>query len=137
MNHFINLNFEPYHRYRMSLRFCPVCSNMMTLREGEEGVLQEFCRRCGHTQTLIRDGDEDIVVYERTLVGKVVEPRVNKVVFTDPAVPTTDEVMCPNEDCPSTKGDVPKKVKYIVLNNESLEILYHCDACKKTWKATN
>lgn len=123
------------------LQFCPKCSNMLYLREIEEGSdvkVQEYCRRCGyHGDPLAPEitAEGNIVVYERILGGKVVEPRVNEVVFTDPAVPLTNEIRCPNESCPSRTSDaVMPLAKYIVLNPDSLEMLYKCTHCDKIWK---
>jgi len=71
---------------------------MLYLREMGESTdvkLQEFCRRCGYSgdplAPEITEGG-NIVVYERTLGDRIVEPRVNEVIFSDPAVPITHEV---------------------------------------------
>lgn len=126
------------------LQFCPKCSNMLYLRETEEGSdikVQEFCRRCGyHGDPLSPEVTEggNIVVYERILGGRVVNPRVNEVLFTDPAVPITNEIRCPNETCPSrTSTDIEPGAKYIVMNSDTLEMLYKCINCDKIWKNNN
>lgn len=125
------------------LQFCPKCSNMLYLREmekeGETGVqVQEYCRRCGYSGDPLSPeitAEGNIVVYERILGGKVVEPRVNDVLFTDPAVPITNEIRCPNDTCVSRTSDTTTpSAKYIVLNADSLEMLYKCTHCEKIWK---
>lgn len=108
-------------------------------KEGMSGIeVQEYCRRCGYfgdplsPETTV---EGNIVVYERILGGKIVEPRINKVLFTDPAVPITNEIRCPNETCPSrTSGTTAPSAKYIILNTDSLEMLYKCTHCDKIWK---
>jgi hypothetical protein len=114
---------------------------MLYLREMEDGKeikVQEFCRRCGYhgdplDPSITAEGN--IVVYERILGGKMVEPRVNEVLFTDPAVPITNEVRCPNETCPSRTSDTTEpSARYIVLNPDSLQMLYKCVHCDKIWK---
>lgn len=116
---------------------------MLYLREMGEGSdikVQEFCRRCGYSgDPLHPDITEggNIVVYERIIEGHIVEPRINEVLFADPAIPATNEVQCPNDKCPSRTGSVEPSAKYIVLNNDSLEMLYRCVHCEKIWKNRN
>lgn len=113
---------------------------MLYLREMGEGTsvkVQEFCRRCGYSgdplAPEITEGG-NIVVYERVIGGKVVDPRVNEIVFSDPAVPTTNEIRCPNESCTSRTTDTQPSARYIVLNPDTLEMLYKCEHCSKIWK---
>lgn len=125
------------------LQFCPKCSNMLYLREMGEGTdiqVQEFCRRCGYSGDPLAPeitAEGNIVVYERILGGKIVEPRVNEILFTDPAVPLTNEVRCPNESCVSRTGEAEPSARFIVLNGDSLEMLYRCVHCERIWKNSN
>lgn len=108
--------------------------------EGKDVKLQEFCRRCGYSgDPLAPEITEkgNIVVYERVFGGRPVEPRVSDNVFTDPAIPTTNEIQCPNETCPSRLGREEPLARYVVLNHNSLEMVYRCEHCHKIWKNAN
>lgn len=126
------------------LRFCPNCSNMLYLREKEDTenvgkiLLVEFCRRCAfESEPEEASTTNNIVVYEKQYKGEYIKPRIDEITFSDPAVPVTREVRCPNTDCPSNsdKADAPEsEAKFIIMNLSSYSILYRCSHCSKVWK---
>lgn len=123
------------------LQFCENCSNMLYLRQSNTGGgrLIDVCRRCGFEGTPVESA-EDIVIYEKSYERGFIRPRVDVIAFLDPAVPSTKEISCPNEACPSRQADGPEpKARYIVLNPETYSILYRCEqeGCGKVWKNKN
>lgn len=126
------------------LRFCPSCSNMLYLREKEAVgtiMMVEFCRRCGYeTEPEPAENSTNVVVYEKVYTGDYVKPRIDEIAFGDPAVPTTREIRCPNNECPSnrdTAGAPEPSAKFIVMDYASYSILYQCQHCSRVWKNQN
>ena len=116
--------------------------------------LIEFCKRCGYERDPAEDSTTDsgsavasaaggvpreIVVYEKSYEQGYIQPQVDEVAFGDPAVPTTQEVVCPNTDCPSRRGDAEPSAKFIVLNPDTYSILYRCNhtSCGRVWRNKN
>jgi aspartate carbamoyltransferase regulatory subunit len=122
------------------LRFCTKCSNMLYLREvdGDSSIrIQEFCRRCGYCEdpmTPETTTEGNIIVYERIIGNRLLDPQINEIVFSDPAVPSTREIDCPNESCPSHREGVEPMARFIVLQQDNLDILYYCVHCHTMWK---
>lgn len=124
--------------------------------------LIEYCRRCGYENESfeLTDSSSDttsasasasasrvtdrfapptrgIIVYEKSYEKNYVQPRIDEIAFGDPAVPTTTEVICPNEKCDSKRDSVKASAKYIVLNPDTYSILYKCTHCSEVWKNKN
>lgn len=138
----------------LDLKFCNNCSNMLYYREssGEDDRIHliEFCKRCGYERELTEEFMEgsattdghspsDIVVYEKSYEQGHIQPQVDEVAFGDPAVPTTKEIVCPNPECPSRKGEEEPSAKFIVLNPDTYSILYRCNCkgCGRVWRNKN
>lgn len=118
---------------------------MLYLRERvvqDAPELIEYCKRCGYEHVPENGSstgkETEVVVYEKSYEQGYVRPRVDEVAFTDPAVPTTREVACPNPECTSRKeGGPDAAAKFIVLNPDTYSILYRCVHCERVWKNKN
>jgi DNA-directed RNA polymerase subunit M/transcription elongation factor TFIIS len=149
------------------LKFCNNCSNILYYRETstEDNLIKliEFCKRCGYerdpAEGVTGDGSassaaaaaaaddgsrsssvrREIVVYEKSYEQGYIQPQVDEVAFGDPAVPTTKEIVCPNAECPSRRGEVEPSAKFIVLNPDTYSILYRCThtSCGRVWRNKN
>lgn len=98
----------------------------------EENRLYWECLKCGYSK-------------EDTKGGLIMETRVqefsnegykliNEFTADDPTLPHIKTIQCPNETCPSRRGD-GNDVLYIKYDPVNLKYLYICAKCKQRWRS--
>ena len=126
-----------------SLKFCPVCRNLLFLMnaveptEGaakEEGALRWSCKACGHLEDYVEGG----MLYEINLQQNVSEGYkviLNEFTRLDPTLPHVKNIKCPNEECGSNTGASERDVIYMKYDATNLKFLYICNICEQHWKS--
>ena len=59
---------------------------------------------------------------------------INKDLCHDPTLPKVNNILCPNDDCPTNKDGTPKEVVYLKYDKDNLKYLYMCCVCHHSWK---
>lgn len=120
------------------MRFCPVCENMYYVRmltnEDQEESLVHYCRHCGHTDnTLIED---NMCVLHTNFKKKEQKFHnfINEYTKLDPTLPRLNSMKCPNEGCPSNRGEQSREIIYIRYDDLHMKYVYLCSRCEKVWK---
>lgn len=116
------------------MKFCPVCRNYLYHQIGEK-TLERFCKTCGHRENDTEGG----LVMETTIQERASESYkilLNEFTRLDPTLPHTKEIKCPNDSCPSNKGE-ERDVILIKYDKENLKFIYICNkqGCEKTWRS--
>lgn len=124
---------------------CPKCDYYMPLVnvqetvEDEEGnevterKVKRVCRACGH-----QEDEKKGLVMETAIQQNASESYrvfVNEYTKTDPRLPHTDTLKCPNDSCPSRTGQAKSDVIYIKYDPANMKFLYICNVCDTQWKS--
>lgn len=117
------------------MKFCPVCKNYLYHKIGNE-TLERVCRTCGYSEKDTEGGK----VLETTIQERASESYkilLNEFTRQDPTLPHTKEIKCPNANCGSNKGGVPRDVILIRYDAANLKFIYICnvDGCGETWRS--
>ena len=118
------------------MHFCSKCDNMYYLRLAgdNEDQLIYYCRNCGHEDSTITSAN--VCVSKTTLKRNEQKyaQTLNEYTKLDPTLPRVNNIVCPNADCPSNVGGVPKEVIYIRYDDANIKYVYLCSVCDKIWK---
>ena len=121
------------------MHFCTNCENMLyiSFKEQDANNLIYYCRQCGNTEDLI---DKTNICLMKTEINTSSNDNyfnnINKYTKEDKTLPKTQNIKCPNSDCPSNNGS-KNEVVYIRFNQANLEYIYLCTLCDKSWKTIN
>lgn len=149
----------------MVLRFCPYCSNYMNMFIDTSSDIKYKCRACGFEQSAAaaeiesaasdaalskatKSGtaptfDEceacilDLTVREKGAGSKIIL-QIDKYTLNDPTLPheTSGAIKCPNDKCPSNKGETTPDIIYIKYDSVNLRYIYICTRCDIRWKSS-
>ena len=122
------------------MHFCSECGNMYYIRIFTDGddksdtELRYYCRKCGHTDTLI---SEDNVVVSKTNIKYVhssFHNIINKYTKLDPTLPHTNTIKCPSASCVcNTDDEIDSDVIYMRYNEKNMNYVYLCTHCDTIW----
>ena len=116
------------------MKFCPVCRNYL-YHKIDANTLERQCRTCGYNELDTEGGlIMETVIQERA--SESYKILLNENTRQDPTLPHTKEIKCPNENCPSIKGE-ERVVILIKYDKENLKFIYICNkqGCGKTWRS--
>ncbi|NBR61639.1 MAG: hypothetical protein EBT86_08330 [Actinobacteria bacterium] len=117
----------------MPLRFCPVCSNMLQMKQ-ESDKLVYSCRVCSYNE----DDTEGGLVMELNLQEKASEGYkilLNEFTIDDNTLPHTNMIKCPNAECATVKGTRESDVVFLKYDPINLKYQYICTVCSTSWKS--
>lgn len=118
------------------MHFCNKCSNMYYIRinENEPNKLVYYCRKCGNEDALLAHTN---VCVSKTQIKKTEQSFnhiINKYTKFDPTLPRIDNILCPNADCPTNKGDKEREIIYIRYDDVNMKYVYLCFHCENVWQ---
>jgi DNA-directed RNA polymerase subunit M/transcription elongation factor TFIIS len=123
------------------MRFCPVCNYYLYLANGADAnslILQ--CRHCGYNEGMEPKSAEDALVLETSFqtTGSMAGlgasgVTVNSYTLSDPTLPHTQTLECPNSTCESNKNASLRDVIYLKTDSAGLKFQYICTVCQKQW----
>ena len=61
---------------------------------------------------------------------------INQYTKHDPTLPRTNNIQCPNKECPSNSNDdVKNEVVYIKFDEKNVKFIYLCCHCDKSYNS--
>lgn len=123
----------------MSLRFCPVCSNYLYLKNTETGLMTT-CYHCGYNTKFTPASSAEALILETTFAAtgaaaKQTAPVLNEYTKLDPTMPHLKTIACPNQACPSQADPTKRDVLYIKTDAQNLKYQYCCMVCDTQWSS--
>lgn len=120
------------------MKFCEQCDNMyyISVNEDDHNKLEHYCRNCKHVDAKIAQDGGCILDVQTKNEEQQISRIVNKYTKTDPTLPRTHTMKCPNSKCKSNMDEpnTNPEVVYIRYNDANLKYLYICTTCDSTWK---
>jgi DNA-directed RNA polymerase subunit M/transcription elongation factor TFIIS len=120
------------------MKFCEICQNMLyiTLKEDEKNTLSYYCRNCGYN----KDCETSVCISSSSDVMRNANSFrniINEYTKFDPTLPRLNNILCPNENCPTNEEDAKKRkekeVIYLRYDNKNMKYIYLCCVCDTTW----
>jgi DNA-directed RNA polymerase subunit M/transcription elongation factor TFIIS len=126
------------------MRFCPTCNYFLYLSpaSADSSSLILQCRHCGYNETMMPESSKDALILETTFKNTGLSAglgasgvTVNSYTLSDPTLPHTKSLRCPNSSCASA-GDAEKRdVIYIKTDSSGLKFQYICTVCSNQWRS--
>lgn len=118
------------------MRFCPICSNYLFLKDEEEG-LQLLCRHCGYKELMDPKTAGDALILETVFNvatnQKQTVSQLNAYTKLDPTLPHLKTIACPNPSCQSQADEALRDILYIKTDAKNLKYQYSCTVCGTQW----
>jgi DNA-directed RNA polymerase subunit M/transcription elongation factor TFIIS len=119
------------------MRFCPVCSYYLYLRNDSATEVTLLCRHCAYTEKMAPKTIEDALILETTLAmgntQKQTQSQLNEYTKLDPTLPHLKTIACPNQSCPSQADPALRDILYIKTDAKNLKYQYACTVCDTQW----
>ena len=137
------------------MKFCPKCETYLVseilspdVESNPNKLLLYKCHNCGYKEQtdVSKDEAEKCIYKTRTELTKIKIYSQNlKYLKYDRTLPHIDTINCPNEKCPTKRGDASSAtssdtggqmrndVLYMNLNDNMMIFLYQCCHCEHTW----
>ena len=123
------------------MKFCSICDNMYYIQIDKDNPnsLVYYCPKCNNQETILT---EDNIVVSKKYVKKEqnAQLNINKYTKYDPTLPSAPNILCPNPDCKTNKGDDgthKRKILYYRYDDTNMKFLYLCSTCDTSWKIEN
>jgi len=121
------------------MHFCTNCDNMYYIRinADDSNTLVYYCRNCGNEDKLLSVNN---VCVSKTQIKKAdnsFNHIINKYTKLDPTLPRINNIMCPNSDCNTNKGDKEREIIYIRYDDTNMKYIYLCSECNTVWQTNN
>lgn len=118
------------------MHFCKVCQNMYYIRINEVNQLIYYCRNCGDENS---DLSMENVVIDHTNLKKSTQEFghiINHYTKLDPTLPRINNVLCPNDTCPTNEDPAnnPREIIYLRYDDINLKYVSLCSTCDMVWK---
>lgn len=124
------------------MRFCPACDYFLYLSVGADTsklILQ--CRQCGFNEAMEPASSKDALVLETTFQTTGTSAglgasgvTVNSYTLSDPTLPHTQNLKCPNDSCKTIQNPALRDVIYIKTDSSQLKFQYICTVCQTQWR---
>jgi len=139
------INLTPLKTYLSEIkemRFCPVCDYYLYLATSSDAQsLTLQCRQCGYNEALKPKSAEEALVLETTFQSSGTSSglgasgvSVNAYPLSDPTLPHTQSLKCPNATCRSAGDKALRDVIYIKTDSAGLKFQYICTVCETQWR---
>jgi len=121
------------------MHFCTNCDNMYYIRinADDSNTLVYYCRNCGNEDKLLSVNN---VCVSKTQIKKAdnsFNHIINKYTKLDPTLPRINNIMCPNPDCNTNKGDKEREIIYIRYDDTNMKYIYLCSECNTVWQTNS
>jgi DNA-directed RNA polymerase subunit M/transcription elongation factor TFIIS len=118
------------------MRFCPVCSYYLFLKQDTE-VLELRCLHCGYKEQMAPKTADEALILETTFntpaSQKQTTTALNEYTKLDPTLPHLKTIACPNQSCPSQADPSQRDVLYVKTDAKNLKYQYCCMVCDTQW----
>jgi DNA-directed RNA polymerase subunit M/transcription elongation factor TFIIS len=126
------------------MRFCPVCNyylytDISTATDTTKLMLQ--CRQCGFNEPMEPTSSKDALILETAFQTSGTSAglgasgvTVNSYTLSDPTLPHTQKLKCPNDECESVQNKDLRDIIYIKTDSAQLKFQYICTICKTQWR---
>ncbi len=118
------------------MHFCNQCSNMyyISIDPDDPNKLVYYCRNCGNIDSTISVNDVTVSKIQLKKSQQEFSHIINKYTKLDPTLPRVSNILCPNVDCLTNKGDNPREIIYIRYDDTNMKYVYLCSTCDTVWK---
>jgi DNA-directed RNA polymerase subunit M/transcription elongation factor TFIIS len=118
------------------MHFCSICSNMyyISINSDEPNKLVYYCRNCGNKDSNILVNDVTVSKIQLKKSQQEFSHIINKYTKLDPTLPRVSNILCPNEECQTNKGDKSREIIYIRYDDTNMKYVYLCSTCDTVWK---
>ncbi len=121
-----------------TMRFCPVCSYYLYLKEEEtSGSLNLLCRHCGYTEGMAPKSANDALILEMQFNTSASQKQtvsvLNDYTKRDPTLPRLKTIACPNQACPTQADPASRDILYVKTDAKNLKYQYCCTVCDTQW----
>ena len=124
------------------MRFCPVCDYFLYLAgSADSSSLTLQCRQCCYSEALQPKSAQEALVLETTFKSSGTSSglgasgvTVNAYTLSDPTLPHTQSLKCPNAACTSAADKKLRDVIYIKTDSAGLKFQYICTVCETQWR---
>ena len=123
------------------MKFCPTCRYYLYMKSTAEeagGKLMLTCNNCGYNEINAKGG----LLMQTDLQEKTAEGYkilLNEFTRSDPTLPHTDILKCPNAACASNASDggAKRDTIYMKYDQVNLKFLYLCNVkgCGHQWRS--
>jgi DNA-directed RNA polymerase subunit M/transcription elongation factor TFIIS len=125
------------------MRFCPVCNYYLFIStsatDANKLILQ--CRNCGFNESMEPKSADDALILETTFQAAGTTSglgasgvTVNSYTLSDPTLPHTTSLKCPNGTCNSNADASKRDVIYLKTDAAALKFQYICTVCQTQWR---
>jgi hypothetical protein len=104
---------------------------MLVINQMQDGVFYR-CSHCDRDVEPFGTASKCISITKYNEKGLDFAPYLKEEVLTDPTLPNTDAIPCPNEKCSRPK-DAPNRVVYVKYDAIRMLFLYSCRHCDHHW----
>ena len=97
------------------MHFCSICSNMyyISINNKDANKLVYYCRKCGNEDSLLALENVSVSKTQINSSDQSFSNIINKYTKFDPTLPRVNNILCPNADCITNKGDKDRDIIYI------------------------
>ena len=126
------------------MRFCPTCSYFLYLspNPADTSALILQCRHCGYNESMLPESSVDALILETTFKNSGLSAglgasgvTVNSYTLSDPTLPHTKSLKCPNDSCGSAADESKRDIIYIKTDSSGLKFQYICTVCENQWRS--
>ena len=131
------------------MQFCKNCDNMFYIKISNDKLVN-YCRKCKTEDSIQDDSINSICVSKTHIKHKQSSFKhlINEYTKYDPTLPQINNIICPNDDCPShgtgieesksgenIQSKVDNKILYIRYDSDNMKYLYLCVNCDQVWES--
>jgi len=126
------------------MHFCPICKNMyyICLNSTDPNKLLYYCRNCGHTDSdeseRILSDSKNMFITQTNLKKHDQEfgHIINQYTKLDPSLPRVNNIMCPNDECPTNtnSSNTSREIINIRYDDKNMKYVSLCSTCDTVWK---
>ena len=125
------------------MHFCTICQNMyyISIDANNSNNLVYYCRNCGHidnnnSKNILSNPKNVFITRSNLKKEEEFNYIVNQYTKLDPTLPRVNNVLCPNEECP-TNVDSESNLREIIImryDDKNMKYVSICSTCDTVWK---
>ena len=118
------------------MHFCSNCSNMYYIRinTDDPNSLIYYCSKCGNEDKILASQNICVSKIQVKKTKQTFSNFVNKYTKLDPTLPRVNNILCPNESCPTTTHKKDREIIYIRYDDTNMKYIYLCSTCDNVWQ---
>jgi len=118
------------------MHFCSNCSNMYYIRinTDDPNSLIYYCRKCGNEDKILASQNICVSKIQVKKTKQTFSNFVNKYTKLDPTLPRVNNILCPNESCPTNTHKEDREIIYIRYDDTNMKYINLCSTCDNVWQ---